>query len=211
MTALKRLVGSTAIYAMANVINSAIPFLLLPVLTRVLAPEEYGVVAMFTTVMAVLSAVTGLSMHGAVSVRYFNSQTNHPRFLGSCLVLLSCSTSIVLAFMWVMGGIFSEWVGLPEKWLLLAVLASSFQTLIYIRLVMWQVKGQAVRYGFFQVIQTLVNLGVSLWLIIIADLGWEGRVLGIFVALSVFGVLAVFSLWLKDLMQLSFDRKYIRA
>ena len=79
MTALKRLVNSTATYTLANVINSAIPFLLLPVLTRVLAPAEYGVVTMFATVVSVLTAFTGLSIHGAVSVRHFDADTDHPR------------------------------------------------------------------------------------------------------------------------------------
>ena len=43
------LVGNAAIYTLANVTNSAIPFLLLPVLTRVLSPEEYGLVTIFAT------------------------------------------------------------------------------------------------------------------------------------------------------------------
>lgn len=35
------------IYTVANALNSAIPLLLLPILTRYLSPEEYGMVAMF--------------------------------------------------------------------------------------------------------------------------------------------------------------------
>ena len=211
MTALKRLVNSTATYALANVINSAIPFLLLPVLTRVLAPAEYGVVAMFTTVITVFSAFTGLSLHGAVSVRYFNKETNHPRFVGTCLAVLSCSTAFVLGIVWILSEFFSDLVGLPRAWLLLAVVGSGFQTLINIRLVMWQVKGVAVRYGIFQILQTLFNLGVSLWLVVYVEMGWEGRGVGVLVALFIFGALAVSSLFWSGLASRSVDRKYLRA
>jgi len=211
MTALKRLVNSTATYALANVINSAIPFLLLPVLTRVLAPAEYGMVAMFTTVITVFSAFTGLSLHGAVSVRYFNAETKHPRFVGTCLAVLSCSTALVLGVVWVFGGFLSDLVGLPRAWLLLAVVGSSFQALINIRLVMWQVKGVATRYGVFQILQTLFNLGVSLWLVVCIEMSWEGRGVGILVALFVFGILAVFSLFWGGLASRCVDGEYAWA
>jgi O-antigen/teichoic acid export membrane protein len=211
MTALKRLVNSTATYALANVINSAIPFLLLPVLTRVLEPTEYGLVAMFTTIITVFSAFTGLSLHGAVSVRYFNTETDHPRFVGSCLAVLSCSTAIVLTVVWILSDFLSGLVGLPRAWLLLAVLGASFQALINIRLVMWQIKGVAIRYGFFQVFQTLFNLGFSLWLVIFVGLGWEGRGWGVLSALLIFGAIAVFSLFASGLASRHISGEYVRA
>ena len=44
--------SGTLIYLVSNVLNAAIPFALLPVLTRVLDPSEYGQVAMFQTLLA---------------------------------------------------------------------------------------------------------------------------------------------------------------
>lgn len=211
MTALKRLVNSTATYALANVINSAIPFLLLPVLTRVLAPAEYGVVTMFATVVSVLTAFTGLSIHGAVSVRHFDADTDHPRFVGTCLGLLAVSTSLVLLIVWLMAGPLSRWVEIPEGWLLVAVLASAAQAIVQVRLVIWQVRSEVWRYGLFQILQTALNLGLSLGLILLLGLGWEGRVLGICVAVFLFAGLALYGLQRRALVRWSIDRDYIRA
>tara|TARA_Y100001951_G_C11297967_1_gene277240 strand:+ start:5140 stop:6420 length:1281 start_codon:yes stop_codon:yes gene_type:complete len=211
MTALKRLVNSTATYALANVINSAIPFLLLPVLTRVLAPVEYGVVTMFTTVVSVLTAFTGLSIHGAVSVRHFDVETDHPRFVGTCLGLLAVSTSLVLLIVWLMAGALSRWVEIPEGWLLIAVLASAAQAIVQVRLVIWQVRSEVWRYGLFQILQTALNLGLSLGLILLLGLGWEGRVLGICVAVFLFAGLALHGLQCRALVRWCVDLDYIRA
>ncbi|PTU75129.1 lipopolysaccharide biosynthesis protein [Pseudomonas mangrovi] len=211
MTALKRLVNSTATYALANVINSAIPFLLLPVLTRVLAPAEYGVVTMFATVVSVLTAFTGLSIHGAVSVRHFDADTDHPRFVGTCLGLLAVSTSLVLLIVWLMAGPLSRWVEIPEGWLFVAVLASAAQAIVQVRLVIWQVRSEVWRYGLFQILQTALNLGLSLGLILLLGLGWEGRVLGICVAVFLFAGLALYGLQRRALVRWSIDREYIRA
>ncbi|MBP8171557.1 MAG: oligosaccharide flippase family protein [Pseudomonas sp.] len=211
MTALKRLVNSTATYTLANVINSAIPFLLLPVLTRVLAPAEYGVVTMFATVVSVLTAFTGLSIHGAVSVRHFDADTDHPRFVGTCLGLLAVSTSLVLLVVWLMAGSLSRWVEIPEGWLLVAVLASAAQAIVQVRLVIWQVRSEVWRYGLFQILQTALNLGLSLGLILLLGLGWEGRVLGICVAVFIFAGLALYGLQRRALVCWRIDRAYIRA
>ena len=90
------LVGSAGIYTLANIANNAIPFLLLPVLTRVLTPEEFGIVAIFTTLVTAFGAFTGLSAHGAVNVRLFDPQTRHARYVGTVLAILGSSTAVVL-------------------------------------------------------------------------------------------------------------------
>lgn len=211
MSSVRTLVRSMATYASANIVNSAIPFLLLPVLTRVLSPAEYGAVAMFTTLMTVLSAFTGLSLHGAVSVRYFSKDTDHPRFVGTCLAVLGVSTFVVLLIVWLFSAPLSNSINLPLPWLLAAVLGSAIQAIINIRLVVWQVKGEAVRYSFFQVSQTLLNLSLSLCLILAFGMGWEGRGVGMVVAISIFGALAIFSLQFSGRIIWNPDRDYIKA
>ena len=48
--------AGSAVYLFSNILNAAIPFALLPVLTRYLTPEEYGEVAMFQTLLGALMA-----------------------------------------------------------------------------------------------------------------------------------------------------------
>lgn len=211
MTGLRQLLGSTATYISANVVNSAIPFLLLPVLTRVLTPAEYGTVTMFTTAISVLSAFTGLSMHGAVSVRYFDKDTDHPRFVGTCLAILASSTALVLLAVWLLAAQLARWTEVPQGWLLLAVLGAAIQSIIQIRLVMWQVKNKAVHYGVFQISQTMLNLALSLGLILTVGMGWEGRTLGIVIAIFIFGALALYSLQSGRLVRWQWDVEYAKA
>lgn len=211
MTGLKQLLGSTATYTVANVINSSIPFLLLPVLTRVLTPSEYGLVTMFATVMSVFSAFTGLSVHGAVGVRYFDKEIDHPRFVGVCLAILAGSTMLALCWVWLFSMSLSNWTQVPRAWLLIAVFASAAQFIIYIRLTMWQVKHEAVRYGAFQVAQTILNLALSLLLILVIGMGWEGRALGVATAITVFGILSLYSLQRASLVNWQWDAGYART
>lgn len=206
-----KLVGNTAIYALANVLNGLIPFLLLPILTRVFTPEEYGLVTLISAVIAIMGAFTGLSVHGAVSVKYFDKEIDHPKFVGASLLVLAGSTFAVLVFLIFTGDKLAEWIHLPKQWLIIAAIASAAQFVINIRLTMWQVQEQALRYGFFQVTQTLFNLTLSLALVFWLLIGWEGRAWGIVIATFVFAGFALITLQKEKLVYWRGSKKYAKA
>jgi O-antigen/teichoic acid export membrane protein len=83
------LLRSSTVYTLSTVINTAIPFLMMPVLTRYLAPTDYGIVAMFAVLVGIINPFVGLSLHGAVSVRYFvKEKADLPRFIAKCFMIL---------------------------------------------------------------------------------------------------------------------------
>jgi len=190
-----RLFGNSAIYFGANILNAGIPFLLLPILTRVLTPADYGIVAMFGIVLSVFGAFTGLSVHGAIGVRYFQMEKKElAEYVGTCVGILVISTSVLFLLIAVFGSWLAGVSGVPSDWLLAAVVLSGFQFLGNIRLSLWQVFGEAKKYGTFQITQSLLNAAVSLVLILIVGMAWEGRVLGQSVAVMLFGIIALW--WL---------------
>lgn len=201
-----KLFGNAAIYLGANIFNAGIPFLLLPILTRVLSPADYGTVAMFGLVTSILSAFTGLSVHGAVGVRYFQLGKNElAEYIGSCVGILVVSTSVIFLLVAAFGSWLTELSKVPADWLLVAVVLSGLQFLGLIRLSLWQVSGEAQKYGAFQITQSLLNAAVSLVLILMVGMAWEGRVLGQAVAVISFGIIALIWLLRDGLLKFSGD------
>jgi O-antigen/teichoic acid export membrane protein len=202
-----RLAGAAAVYLGANVLNAAIPFLLLPVLTRVLTPADYGTVAMFALVTTVLGAFTGLSVQGAVAVRYFQlSREDFAEFVATCAGVLVASTAAVACLVAVAGAPLETFTGVPRDWLLVAVLVSGLQFVSNIRLSLLQVQGEARKYGVFQVGQSLLNGVASLVLVLVVHMAWEGRALGQAIAVMLFGGIAAW--WLKLDGMLRFPRRW---
>jgi len=197
-----KLLGNAAFYLGANVLNAGIPFLLLPILTRVLTPADYGIVAMFGVVLSVLGAFTGLSVHGAIGVRYFQLEKKKlAEYAGTCVGILVASTTVIFLTVAAFGSWLTAVSGVPKDWLLLATVLSGFQFLANILLSLWLVVGQAIKYGVFQISQSLLNAGFSLILVLIVGLAWQGRVLGQALAIGIFGIVALWWLlkdgWLK--------------
>ncbi len=199
-----KLYGNAAIYFAANILNAGVPFLLLPVLTRVLAPDDYGLVAMFGLVVSVMSALVGFSVHGVIGVRYFQlNSIELAGYIGSCVGLLVGSTVLVLSICLAFGHYLIGGLGLPIEWLLIAALLSGFQFLINIRLVLWQVSGQAKKYAVFQVAQSIFNALLSLTLVLLLRMAWEGRALGQIVAGLSFGLFSIFLLFRDNRLAIS--------
>lgn len=188
----KKALSNGSIFLFANILNTSIPFLLLPILTRVLTPEDYGVVAMFAIFLTLINAFVGLSVHGAINVQYFKLDSEKfAEYVTSCLILLIASATIVFLIVFIAGRFFEELIGIPHRWMLIAVVVSFFQFFVSIRLVIWVVTGSATNYGAFQISQTTLNAGLSLLLVVYLGLMWEGRLLGQSIAVITFGLLAL--------------------
>ena len=191
----RKFFGETGVYLFANILNAMIPIMLLPILTRVLTPADYGTVAMFGIVISIFGALSGLSVHGAIGVRYFQLEKKQlAEYIGACVGVLMVSTTALLLIIAVFGGWFSNISGVPLDWLLVAVLLSGLQFLGSIRLSLWQASGEAMKYGSLQVSQSLLGGAASLVLILVVGMAWEGRVLAQSLAIIVFGIFALWSM-----------------
>ena len=208
------LAGDTAVYLFSNILNAAIPFILLPILTRYLGPHEYGKVAMFQTLLGALSAFVGLSVAGAATRKYYDRNINDHEFkifIATCLQILLVSSGLVFLIMAIFGQKLTAWLGLQTNWAQLAVFISTVSVVIQLRLTQWQIRKRARQYGILQVLQSIFNMALSLLLIVILLIGAEGRIIAQVWTAGIFAVLALFLLKRDGLLGFFFWRPgYLR-
>lgn len=205
------MLSSASIYLGANILNATIPFLLLPVLTRVLTPAQYGTVAIFEAAVACLSVLIGMSVHGAVGVRYYrDDRSTFPEYVGACLLILLASALVCVAVLIVAGAAVERVTGLGVPWSLTAALVALAQFVVNIRLVIWQSNDKPLRYGALQIAQTALNASVSLVLVLYLAWGAAGRMLGVAVAVAVCGVVAFVSMQVRGWIRWRWSPDYVR-
>ena len=202
---IKSLLSGSAVYLLANLASAALPFALLPVLTRYLGPTEYGVVAMFQALVAGLGAVIGLGVVGSIARKYYDadSSTHQLRdFIGICIQITLVSGLLALLGVTVLQGSIDEWLGLDLRWTALAVAVATATVLVQIRLSQWQVKGEAVRYAVLQTAQSGLAVVLSLIAVLVCAMGAEGRILAIALAICTSALAAVWLLRRDGLLRL---------
>jgi O-antigen/teichoic acid export membrane protein len=208
-----RVISTSAIYLFSTICNAAIPFVLLPVLTRYLDPTEYGKVTMFQTLVGALAAVTGLNVLGAANRKFYDRDATvdgMAHFVGACLQILGASALLLFLASFFAREPLARWLGLQPAWVLWAVVVSSAGFVVNLRLGQWQIRGNAARYGALQVSQTLVNMLLSLLLVVVLLQGAAGRILAQVYVAPVFALLALYLLARDRLLAWSWRPQYLR-
>jgi len=187
---------ASGIYTLSSIINAAIPFLLLPLLTRYLSPEEYGIVSMYTLLLSITSVFTGLSVHGAINRAYFDERiNNHKEYVWNSLIILFISSSFTFLLYNLLANYISKFTGVPISWIWTVVLVSFFQFVINCLLAIYQAQLLASKYSKIQIGQSLVNALLTILFVIILLLGWKGRLLAQILSVFFFGIMAFFILY----------------
>lgn len=207
----RALIGSALVYAATTGIAASLPLLLMPLLTRAMTPAEYGLVGMFSVLVTALGALTGLSVHGAVGMRYFERDSlDFPRYVTSSLVILAFSTAAVLLLVVLFSPLIERVTGLPLTIIFVALAMSCALFIIQVRLAIWQSAKQAWIFGAFRLQQSGLDLGLSLLLVLGLGLAWHGRVFGMVAAAVVLAGIAVVSLKRAGLLASQPSRDYMQ-
>lgn len=98
LAALRRLGLHSLIYGLGGTLSQVVGFLLVPVYTRVLTPDDYGTMAVLGTAMAIVNIVFQCGVSGSVT-RYYHEfeQAERRRFIGSVLLCQLACTGLVTA------------------------------------------------------------------------------------------------------------------
>lgn len=174
------LIKNSGLYAISSLINSAIPLLLLPYLTKVLSVEDYGQVAIFMLVQAFMGPFVSMNVHATISRKYFTEDaSSYPVYIFNAFLLLILSTITTLLLVFFLSGYLSDITKLDSTWLFAAVISSACQLIILSVLTLLQVQNKPLKYGLLQIILTIVNLLFTFLLIEFYNYKAEGRILAI--------------------------------
>ena len=213
---LKRIIQSrfaknTSIYTASDILNKMVPFVLLPVLTRYLTPQDYGIIAMFFILTSILGIVMTLETNTAISVNYFKiSREELKIFIANILLIISVMTCLVFLIMFMIHPWLSKVLAMPVEWLFLGVIVTLLQFITTINLLLWQSEQNPLPLGIYQISQTTVNLSLSLILIVGFSMGWEGRLIAVVVASVVFGMLSFIFLFKRDYLKFEYSQENIK-
>lgn len=202
---------NAGIYGGTSVLNAAIPFLIMPILTRYMSPVDYGLVSMFTVMVTLVSPVVGISTQSAISRQYFKRDTvNLSEYVTSCFLLLLVSSLIVTLCFFFLSEPISEIAEFPKNWLWTIILVSCCNFIISVITTLWQVQAKALYYGKFQVAQTLLNVLLTLLLVVVFQYTWKGRIQAQVITATLFALLGGIILIKQKWVGLTVRKEYIQ-
>jgi len=193
---LKKLTSNILIYGVTNGVKSLVPFLMLPILTMYLSVSDYGTLSIIEITIIFLVPIVSLNISGAINVEYFNlnrSQLGH--YITNAFILTLLSFVVTFCCLILFKNEISSFLNTGSSlvlWLpVFALLRISSQVLLGI----YQVSQQPKRFAQFTVLQTLVDFSLSYVLVVIFQYGYIGRIEGVYIAFSIFSLVALIILF----------------
>ena len=187
------------VYGFGELLNKAIPFLMLPILTSYLSVESFGVVVASVSALNLFFIINGLSMHGAVSVCYFKcSKDEFKSILSSILFLTMVFSFFSLSTLIAISLLLKNEYFISLTWLCIICAAGMFQAFIQVLLTFLRVSKQAHIFVAMQISATLLNTVISIYFVVHEGLDWRGRVAGVVIATALFGVISLIFLFISQ-------------
>ncbi|MDR0754482.1 MAG: oligosaccharide flippase family protein [Prevotellaceae bacterium] len=164
MGSIKKLAGETAIYGMTTIVARIINFFFVPLYTRMIDTDAFGVYSEIISYIAILQALFAFGMETAF-FRFANKDGNNPDKVFSTILIFLASVSLaVLAAGIIFAGDIANVLGYVGRgefvWCSAAILAiDSFTSVIFARL---RYQQKALKFGIFKIIKILSETSFNL-------------------------------------------------
>ena len=200
----KRFFQQVSLYTLSNFVVAGVPFFLMPIMTRVLNPEDYGMIAMFNVTVAFLTYFVGLNSHSILVVRFFEPETNISQYSSTAILLVLISTLVVISTALLLRPYIEKTISLPFVYLTLAVMVALFTSINKILLVLYQAAGEVVSYGALRLSLALIDMIISLVMVVVLLFAWQGRIVAGFLSYLLIATMAVYILKQRKWLIFSF-------
>lgn len=144
------------IYLAGELLNKALPFLLMPYLTRKLGVAGFGELSYYLTILALLSIFIGLSQEGALTRYYY--------FYGKKAVPMIIKAGYFYNFAFSLICLLVCWFVYKSEILVFVTLIASFNSLLKVQLAIHQCQKQPKSYVLIQLINSFAIVGFTIFI-----------------------------------------------
>lgn len=204
---------ATAVYTGSNLFNKIVPFILLPVLTRLLTPEDYGIVATFTAIFAIVQIIIYMGTTDAIVRGYYDKgkhSFNFPEYVFNGIFINFIVFLLILVLWCIFRPYFMRIIPIPFGYQLLIPVLGFFVTVYGIPTKLWIIMKKPLPYAVFDSANTITELGLSLFLVAVAGLSWRGRVWGIFLSGALFFLIGLYVLYKNNFFRALLHKNYLQ-
>lgn len=197
------------IYTSLSLANKVIPFLLLPILIRLVSPEEYGRYSLFVTLETLLLPIISLNMYAALSKHYYIEGIDLKSYISSMAII---SMIFLLGFLLLSFTLPSSLInlsGLPRSLFLLAIINTGMMGIVHILSSLYRLERQPINYGIYVILQSLLLFG---FIILFGMIGRSSQMIinGRVFYMLLICLITLFILRYKNLLALIYDKSWIK-
>ena len=209
---LKKLGAGSSLYLLGDVFVMGVGLVTLPVMTRYMTPEEYGVLAMCAVVVGALTPLFALGQVGSIQRYFFDySSTDFRAFFSTSLQVTMLSGITVITLSLLFGANLFRYLApgvAVHPYIMMALITGFLVTFFQMYMRLQQAKELPVRYTVLRIVNSGAGAGLAIALVVfMQEKVFAALLAGLIVALIFFLVF----LWLtRNDLPSKFDPRMAR-
>ena len=183
-----------SLYILGNIFNKAIAFITVPIFTRLLTTEEYGIVNTYASWVPLLAVFIGLSMGQTIRNIYVDNREELGKYISSMFALAGVNLGIfILLFIFV-----SNKIQIDKSIIIMCLVESFANFVINCVLMRYVMEEEAAKRTLLMVLPNMLGAIMSVVLILLLrDNKHYGRIMGMCISTSVFGIAIMLFYFIK--------------
>jgi O-antigen/teichoic acid export membrane protein len=198
---LKQLAGQTAMYGLSSIIVRALPFLLIPIYTRVFLPAEYGTVNEMYAYVSLLIVILTYGFETGF-FRFSQSETDKDRVYSTSLISLLSTSSLFVLFAILFAQPVANTLRYPDNseyviWFALIIALDAFSAIPFAKL---RAQNKVRRFVSVKIITIVSNVLLNLFFILLCPYLAKHSVLPGFIGLFYKGQVGISYVFISNLV-----------
>ncbi len=204
-------IKSLSVYTLTSLINAGLPFLLLPVLTKFLSVEEYGLLAIIQVFITLTLPLITINIMSTIQLEYHKlNKEDFASLVSSALLIPVFSFMFILLIYFILQPRLTDFMAIDSFWIFFIPVIALMQVIPQSVLSIYQISERPVSYAKFQITLALINFSATLVFVILFKLGWEGRLLAIFLSYALLSIAGFYFLCTEGFINFDFKKHHMK-
>lgn len=206
-----KLIKQSFLYVAIDGINKAVPFLILPIISKYLTPEEFGIATNYNVFVQIVSVFIYSAALASISVNYFKLDKNEfSRYLSGMVLIGTIALLILIFLSLILHNEIKNAFNLPVSFILLGLSEPYLLMFTSINTVVWRCEENILNFGKLEISQTLLSALLTLIFVIGLGFSWKGKVEGHLFSIIIYGLFSAWFLYKKGLLCFTIPPKSVR-
>ena len=186
-------------YTAGNILIRGLSFLALPIFSRLMDTDQFGIYNGFIAIDSILYVITGLALHSSVKSAHYTFRGETDKYVSSLSIIYLFTFTIFNFIVMLYGEKIGVLLGLPIPALYMLILYSSGSALLTLYNYRISLDYSYKRYLILSLVNTAGNISLSLLLILTVfnDSRAMGRIVGSSVTIALIAVFLLQDMWRK--------------
>ena len=175
-----------------------VAFFTTPIFTRILTPENYGTIALYTSWSSILMVILSLQTFGSIATaRIRFSKEEMPAYLSSTLSISVIAYAVFFCVIIAFRGVFSKLFGLDETLVSLLLIHSFASYVIAFFVAYLDQHKKVVQSSLISVSSTICSIALALIFVLNFENKVYGKVFGQAIPIVIFGTIILIVIYLR--------------